>query len=92
LAILEIVFAIHFTLKNKSGINVGLGTFTVILNGLAFYMMIVMRLGAWPTIIPHLLIILSTLILIGMYLVTRKRIQKERTKIHKNKTRHANNT
>lgn len=81
IAILEILWAIYFIWKYKNKLNIGLGFITLLLNGIASFMMIVMILGAWPTIIPLLIIMLTTFILLALLLYSRKTNKQNRSEI-----------
>jgi hypothetical protein len=63
---------------NKKRIISRLVTFLIILtlNILAIYILIQMIIGAWPTFLPHIIILISTLILIIQKIIRFKNRNK----------------
>lgn len=72
LAILGIGWSIYFTWKHEGKINVILAIAVIILNGVSSYMIINILRGAWPDVIPILLVGFTSALLIGQVLINKK--------------------
>ena len=64
IAIVGIVWSIKLTVQKKTLFELIVSIVVYILNGFSIYMLVWMFLGAWPTFIPHIAILISTLLLI----------------------------
>ena len=74
IGLLEIIYSIYLTLKRKNAFNFVSSLGIVVFNLLAIYILIRILLKAWPTYLPHLLILISTIIFL-IQLLTKKRIK-----------------
>ena len=73
----EIVISLRLTIRKNSYFD-SIATFLIFaLNGLSIYILIAIAMGRWPTYIPHLAILISTILITIQ--VIRRRINKIKT-------------
>lgn len=68
-----ILLSLSFTISDKSYFN-GIASFTVlILNGISMYILIEILIGSWPTFLPHIAILVSSILIVIQFLLSRNR-------------------
>ncbi len=72
IALIEILISLKLSVLVRT---IDQWTFTVLISGLnvlSIYILVVILLGAWPNYMPHIGILISTVLLVGQYLTNRK--------------------
>lgn len=72
IAIFEILASLYLTKNRKRAFGFIVSFLIVVFNSLAIYILVEILLNAWPSYTPHLLILLSTVLLIAQYLIYKK--------------------
>ncbi|SFN52574.1 hypothetical protein SAMN04487989_1011005 [Bizionia echini] len=74
IGLLGILVSIGFTRKNLNILNFISSIVISISNSLAIYMLISILAGAYPTFMPHALILISTILVLIQYLIKRRKL------------------
>ena len=72
-AIFEIIVSIKLTKNRKKTFGFIISFLILVLNSSAIYELVEILLDAWPSYTPHLLILLSTVLLMIQYLIFKRK-------------------
>ena len=73
IGILEIICSIYLTSKKQKILNFIISIIIIASNTLSIYILIQILIGAYPSYTPHVLIGISTILIIIQYLTSRKK-------------------
>lgn len=73
IAILDIFISLYLTKKRKNLFGFIISFLILVFNSLSIYILVYIILGAWPNYTPHILILVSTILLIIQYIVFKKK-------------------
>ena len=73
IGLFEIIWSIYLTSKKKKTSNYIFSSIILISNILAIVILIEILIGSWPSYIPHILITISTILIIIQYLISMRK-------------------
>jgi len=74
IAVLEIIATFYLTKNKKNLFGFIVSILILVANSLSIYILVQILLDAWPSYTPHILILLSTILLIIQYLKFKKNV------------------
>jgi len=73
IAVFEIIVSVYLTKIRKRAFGFIVSFLIVVFNSLSIYILVQILMDAWPSYTPHILILLSTILLIIQYLIFKKK-------------------
>jgi hypothetical protein len=73
IGLFEIFISIYLTKNRKKIFDFIVSFLILIFNSLAIYILVKILMDSWPSYTPHILILLSTILLIIQYLIFKKK-------------------